>query len=65
VADSTLGKANAHIYSMQRKQILEDASEYCQQVSQNNIYGKLPALITYHIAMSRRISTDLKIILFK
>lgn len=37
VVDSALVKANAHIDSMKRKQILEDASEYCRQVNQGNI----------------------------
>lgn len=37
VVDSALVKANAHIDSMKRKQILEDASEYCRQVNQENI----------------------------
>lgn len=36
VVDSALVKANAHIGSMQRRQILEDASEYCRQVNQEN-----------------------------
>lgn len=36
VVDSALVKANAHIGSMQRRQILEDASEYCRQVHQEN-----------------------------
>lgn len=36
VVDSALIKANAHIDSMQRKLILEDASEYCRQVSRQN-----------------------------
>ena len=36
VVDSALVKANAHIDSMQRKKILEDASEYCRQVNQEN-----------------------------
>lgn len=36
VVDSALVKANAHIGSMQRKQILEDASHYCRQVIQEN-----------------------------
>ena len=37
VVDSALVKANARIDSMQRKQILEDASAYCRQVHQENI----------------------------
>lgn len=37
VVDSALVKANARIDSMQRKKILEDASEYCRQVNQENI----------------------------
>lgn len=36
VVDSALVKANAHIDSMQRKQILDDASEYCRQVNREN-----------------------------
>ena len=36
VVDSALVKANAHIDSMQRKQILEDASDYCRQVVREN-----------------------------
>lgn len=36
VVDSALIKANAHIDSMQRKRILEDASHYCQQVDRDN-----------------------------
>ena len=43
VVDSALVKANAHIGSMQRKQILEDASDYCRQVSQENKDEQLPA----------------------
>jgi len=35
VVDSALVKTNAHIGSMQHKQILEDASEYCRQVIRN------------------------------
>lgn len=34
--DSALIKANAHIGSMQRKQILEDASTYCREVELEN-----------------------------
>ena len=37
VVDSALVKANARIDSMQRKKILENASEYCRQVNQENI----------------------------
>lgn len=36
VVDSALIKANAHIDSMQRRQLLEDASSYCQQVDKDN-----------------------------
>lgn len=36
VVDSALVKANAHIDSMKRKQILEDASEYCRQINREN-----------------------------
>ncbi|MCC5905465.1 MAG: IS1182 family transposase [Balneolaceae bacterium] len=42
VVDSALVKANAHIGSMQRKQILEDASEYCRQVIRENKDDALP-----------------------
>jgi len=37
VVDSALVKANAHIDSMKRKKILEDATEYCRQVNRKNI----------------------------
>ena len=43
VVDSALVKANAHIDSMQRKQILEDASEYCRQVNRENSDPEPPA----------------------
>lgn len=43
VVDSALVKANAHINSMQRKQILEDASEYCRQVNRENSDLEPPA----------------------
>ncbi len=36
VADSALVKANASLDSMQRKVIMEDASQYCQQVQAKN-----------------------------
>lgn len=43
VIDSALVKANAHIGSMQRKQILEDARVYCRQVGRDNTDDELPA----------------------
>lgn len=43
VVDSALVKANAHIGSVQRKQILKDASDYCRQVSQENKDEQPPA----------------------
>lgn len=43
VVDSALVKANAHINSMQRKQILEDATNYCREVGLENPAGEPPS----------------------